>query len=135
MAPYPNDCRYYYAYSYDFENDKEVTNEELLAMHNLTADQFVEEAYNKGQEYFMNMANSVGMTDPEEIEFYLADAREDTTADLPMYLDENGVLNEDATIENLKKLDVFDDFDEIDEDDQEIFVVEEDTEEITETEE
>lgn len=93
VAPYPNDCRYYYAYSYDFENDKEVTNEELLAMNNLTADQFVEEACNKGQEYFMNMANSVGMTDSEEIEFYLADAREDTTADLPMYLDENGVLN------------------------------------------
>lgn len=92
-APYPNDCKYYYAYTYDFENDKEVTNTELLAMNNMTADGFVEEACKMEEEHFMTMANSVGITEPEEIEFYLEPAREDTTADLPMYLDENGVLN------------------------------------------
>lgn len=92
-APYPNDCKYYYAYTYDFENDKEVTNTELLAMNNMTADGFVEEACRMEEGHFMSMANSVGITEPEEIEFYLEPAREDTTADLPMYLDENGVLN------------------------------------------
>ena len=92
-APYPNDCKYYYAYTYDFENDKEVTNKELLAMNNMTADAFVEEACRMEEEHFMSMANSVGITESEEIEFYLEPAREDTTADLPMYLDENGVLN------------------------------------------
>ena len=93
MAPYPNDCRYYYAYTYDFENDKEVTNTELLAMNNMTADTFVEEACRMEEEHFMNMANNMGMTESEEIEFYLEPAREDTTAELPMYLDEKGVLN------------------------------------------
>ena len=93
VAPYPNDCRYYYAYTYDFENDKEVTNTELLAMNNMTADGFVEEACKREEEHFMNMASNMGMTESEEIEFYLEPAREDTTVDLPMYLDENGVLN------------------------------------------
>ncbi len=92
-APYPNDCKYYYAYTYDFENDKEVTNAELLAMNNMTADGFVEEACKREEEHFMNMASNMGMTESEEIEFYLEPAREDTTVDLPMYLDENGVLN------------------------------------------
>ncbi len=93
VAPYPNDCRYYYAYTYDFENDKEVTNTELLAMNNMTADAFVEEACRMEEEHFMSMASNMGMTESEEIEFYLEPAREDTTVDLPMYLDENGVLN------------------------------------------
>lgn len=93
VAPYPNDCKYYYAYTYDFENDKEVTNAELLAMNNMTADGFVEEACRREEEHFMTMASNMGMTESEEIEFYLEPAREDTTADLPMYLDEKGVLN------------------------------------------
>ena len=93
VAPYPNDCKYYYAYTYDFENDKEVTNAELLAMNNMTADTFVEEACRMEEEHFMSMASNMGMTESEEIEFYLEPARENTTADLPMYLDENGVLN------------------------------------------
>ncbi len=91
-APYPNDYNVYFAYTYDFENDKELTNAELLAMNNMTEEDFVEKACKKGEEDFMPVADSMGMSD-EDKKLFLDSAREKTTADLPMYLDENGVLN------------------------------------------
>ena len=91
-APYPNDCKVYYAYTYDFGNDKELTNEELLAMKSMTEEQFVEEACKMGEDYFLPMADSMGMSD-EDKERFIETAREQTTVDIPMYLDENGVLN------------------------------------------
>lgn len=92
-VPSQNDYIDYYAYTYDFENDKELTNAELLAMNNMTEEEFVEEACKMGEDYFMEQANAVGMTDPDMISIYMEAATEDTTADLPMYFDENGVLN------------------------------------------
>ncbi len=91
-APYPNDCKMYYAYTYDFGSDKELTNEELLAMKSMTGEQFVEEACKMGEDYFLPMADSMGMSE-EDKEYFLETAREQTTVDIPMYLDENGVLN------------------------------------------
>lgn len=91
-APYPNDYNIYYAYTYDFENDKELTNSDLLAMNNMTEDDFVEKACKMGEEDFMSVADSMGMSD-EDKKLFLDPAREKTTADLPMYLDANGVLN------------------------------------------
>ena len=91
-APYPNDCNMYFAYTYDFGNDKELTNAELLAMNNMTEDDFVEKACKMGEEDFMSVADSMGMSD-EDKELFLETAREQTTVDIPMYLDANGVLN------------------------------------------
>lgn len=92
-APYPNDCNTYFAYTYDFGNDKELTNSDLLAMNSMSEVDFVEKAVKMGEDSFMEQANAIGMTDPGMIEFHLSEAREQITVDIPMYLDENGVLN------------------------------------------
>lgn len=91
-APYPNDCNMYFAYTYDFGNDKELTNVELLAMKNMTEEDFIEKACKKGEEHFLPAADSMGMP-AEDKELFLETAREQTTVDIPMYLDANGVLN------------------------------------------
>lgn len=92
-VPYPNDYRLYYAYTYDFAQDKELTNADLLAMNNMTEEEFVEKACQMGEDYFMNQASGMGMTEQEDIDLYMEDAKKATTADLPMFYDENGVLN------------------------------------------
>ncbi|MBE5945181.1 MAG: DUF4163 domain-containing protein [Lachnospiraceae bacterium] len=92
-VPYDNDYKIYYAYTYDFDNDIELTNADLLAMNGMTEDGFVEEAVSLEEEEFMPMANQMGIDREEDINMYLEGAREATTAELPMYYDENGVLN------------------------------------------
>jgi len=91
-VPYPNDCSFYYAYTYDFGNDKELTNSDLIAMSNMTEDEFIEKACKMGEDYFLPIAANIGMSD-DETESFLEEARSQTTVDAPMYLDENGVLN------------------------------------------
>ena len=92
-VPYDNDYKNYYAYTYDFVNDIELTNADLLAMNGMTEEEFVEEAIRLEEDEFMPMANQMGIDNEEDIDMYLEDAREATTAELPMYYDENGVLN------------------------------------------
>lgn len=91
-VPYPNDCSFYYAYTYDFGNDKELTNSDLIAMSNMTEDEFIEKACKMGEDYFLPIAANIGMSD-DETESFLEEARSQTTVNAPMYLDENGVLN------------------------------------------
>ncbi len=91
-VPYPNDCSIYYAYTYDFGNDKELTNSDLIAMSNMTEDEFIEKACKMGEDYFLPIAANIGMSD-DETESFLEEARSQTTVNAPMYLDENGVLN------------------------------------------
>lgn len=92
-VPYDNDYKNYYAYTYDFKNDSELSNADLLAMNGMTEEEFVEEACRIEEEEFMGVAGSMGIDNQEDIDFYLEDAKNATTADLPMYYDENGVLN------------------------------------------
>lgn len=92
-VPYPNDCKDYYAYTYDFKNNKELSNADLLAMNEMTEDAFVKQAVALEEEYFTELVNEVGITDQEMISYQLNEAKEATSANLPMYYDENGVLN------------------------------------------
>lgn len=92
-VPYPGDTKLYFAYTYDFDNNKEITNAELLAMNNMSEQEFVEKACKMGEEYFIDQASIMGITDEEELNRYMEGAKEKTTINLPMYYDENGVLN------------------------------------------
>lgn len=92
--PYDNDVRYYYTYSYDFENDKEVTNAELLALHGMTEEGFVEAACKMEEEYWTKMCESVpeNSEDREWFQEAIEETKARTTTDLPMYLDADGTL-------------------------------------------
>lgn len=96
VAPWTNDCCSYYAYSYDFANEKEVTNAELLASRGLTEEGFVEQACAMEMEDFreaVSLTYGDSLDNPEEfVEKYSESAREATTAELPMYLEEAGTL-------------------------------------------
>lgn len=91
-APYPNDYNLYFAYTFDFGNDKELTNIELLAMNDMSEEDFVDKACKMGEDNFIETANNMNMTD-DDINDFLGRAKNATTLNLPMYLDENGVLN------------------------------------------
>ncbi len=91
-VPYPNDIMGYYTYSYDFVNDKEVTNIELLAMKGMTEESFVETACEMGREYFEELFEGTDVDVMEEYKNCIEDAKDATSADLPMYLDEEGTL-------------------------------------------
>ena len=93
-VPYPNDCMDYLAYTYDFQNDKELTNTELLAMNRMTEDEFVTEVCRLQEEDFMELAKTSPhlMSDQEMINGYIANVNAYATVDLPMYFDDNGTL-------------------------------------------
>ena len=92
MVPYDNDIRAYYTYSYDFVNDKEMTNIELLAMKGMTEESFVETACKMGLEYIEKLFEGTDVDVMEEYKNCIEDAKDATTVDLPMYLDEEGAL-------------------------------------------
>ena len=93
-VPYPNDCMEYFAYTYDFQNNKEVTNAELLAMKGMTEEAFVEEVCRLQKEDFTELAQNWPnpMTDQEMINGYIANVNAYATVDLPMYFDSDGTL-------------------------------------------
>lgn len=92
-APYPNDIFLRFAYSYDFANEKEVTNTELLAMRNLTEEDFITESLRREKEYFQRQVDSIYPgTAEEEINAWMQSAINDTTVDLPMYMGADGIL-------------------------------------------
>lgn len=92
--PYPNDIMHYYTYSYDFDNHKEVTNTELLAMKGWTEEAFLEEAYKREKEYFQGFINGVyaEMTEAE-LNAFIQPALDATSVGLSMYIDSDSVLN------------------------------------------
>ncbi len=92
--PYPNDCRAYYTYIYDFASGKEVTNVELLALRGMTEESFVEAACKMEEEYWNEMLGNVpeNSDDREWYQNSLEDTKAMTTPDLSMYLDEDGTL-------------------------------------------
>ncbi len=92
-APYPNDWVEYYAYSYDFAQDKEVSNSELLAMYGWTEEAFIEEACRREKEHFERQIKDIysDMTE-EDINIFLLVASHQTTVDLPMYIGTDGKL-------------------------------------------
>ncbi len=88
--PYPNDGRGYYAYTYDFANGKEVTNLELLAMHQMTGESFVETAHEMEEAYWdKSWEFNPELKSIAELE----ESKALTTPELPMYLDADGTLN------------------------------------------
>lgn len=92
-VPYPNDIFLQVAYSYDFANEKEVTNTELLAMRNLTEEDFITESLRREKEYFQRQVDSIYPdTAEEEINAWMQSAINDTTVDLPMYMGADGIL-------------------------------------------
>lgn len=92
-VPYPNDVFLRFAYSYDFANEKEVTNTELLAMRNLTEEDFITESLRREKEYFQRQVDSIYPgTAEEEINAWMQSAINDTTVDLPMYMGADGIL-------------------------------------------
>ena len=92
-VPYPNDCMDYYAYTYDFGQDKEISNAELLTMFEWTEEAFVEEACRREKEHFQRQIENMypDMTD-EDINYYIHSAVTETTVDLPMYIGADGML-------------------------------------------
>lgn len=92
-VPYPNDIFLRLAYSYDFANEKEVTNTELLAMRNLTEEDFITESLRREKEYFQRQVDSIypGMAE-EEMNALMQSAINNTTGDLPMYMGADGIL-------------------------------------------
>lgn len=92
--PYPNDCMDYLTYTYDFQNDKELTNTELLAMNMMTEDEFVTEVCRLQEEDFIELAKSSPnqMSDQEMINGYIANVNAYATMELPMYFDGKGTL-------------------------------------------
>lgn len=92
--PYDNDVRDYYTYSYDFKNENEVTNAELLALRGMTEESFVETACKMEEEYWNGMLSSIpeNSEDRDWFEETLNETKAITTPDLPMYLDEDGTL-------------------------------------------
>ena len=92
-VPYPNDVFLRFAYSYDFANEKEVTNTELLTMRNLTEEDFITESLRREKEYFKRQVDSIYPgTAEEEVNAWMQSAINDTTADLPMYMGADGIL-------------------------------------------
>lgn len=92
-VPYPNDVFLRFAYSYDFANEKEVTNTELLAMRNLTEEDFITESLRREKEYFQRQVDSIYPgTAEEEMNAWMQSAVNDTTVDLPMYIGADGIL-------------------------------------------
>lgn len=92
-VPYPNDIFLRFAYSYDFANEKEVTNTELLAMRNLTEEDFITESLRREKEYFQRQVDSIYPgTAEEEVNAWMQSAINDTTVDLPMYMGADGIL-------------------------------------------
>lgn len=92
-VPYPNDVFLRFAYSYDFANEKEVTNTELLAMRNLTEEDFITESLRREKEYFQRQVDSIYPgTAEEEVNAWMQSAINDTTVDLPMYMGADGIL-------------------------------------------
>ena len=93
-VPYPNDIMDYMTYTYDFKNNKEMTNVDLLAMRGVTDEEFVAEVCRLQEEDFIEMAahGPNPITDQEIINEYVAVANEYASVDLPMYIDETGRL-------------------------------------------
>lgn len=93
-VPYPNDCMDYLTYTYDFKDNKEITNADLLAMSGLTEEGFVEEVCRLQEEDFIELAENWPnpMTDQEMIKEYIAIVNEYASVDLPMYIDDKGRL-------------------------------------------
>lgn len=91
-VPYPNDCMAYYAYHFDFANNKEVTNIELLTMKGMTEESFVQTACDMGMEYFEGLFEGTGVDWMEEYKGCIEEAKAATTVNLPMYLDTDGTL-------------------------------------------
>lgn len=88
--PYPNDVRFYYAYTYDFANGKEVTNLELLAMRQMTGESFVETAHEMEEAYWdKSWEFNPELKSIAELE----ESKALTTPELPMYLNADGTLN------------------------------------------
>ncbi len=93
-APYPNDIFLRFTYSYDFENEKEVTNTELLAMKGMTEEDFIAEALRREKEYFQRQISSIYPDMAEdEMNALMQSAFNDTTGDLPMYIGTDGTIN------------------------------------------
>lgn len=93
-VPYPNDCMDYLTYTYDFKDNKEITNADLLAMSGLTEEGFVAEVCRLQEEDFIELVENWPnpMTDQEMIKEYIAIVNEYASVDLPMYIDETGKL-------------------------------------------
>ncbi len=92
-VPYPNDCVEYYAYTYDFAQDKEITNAELLAMFEWSEEAFIEEACRREKEHFQRQIKDMypDMTE-EDINYYIHSAVTETSVELPMYIGTDGML-------------------------------------------
>ncbi len=88
--PDHNDIWYYYAYTYDFANGKEVTNLELLALRGMTEESFVEAACKMEEEYWEECIEDLAEEYKSKSE--LKETYAMTTSDLPMYLDTDGNL-------------------------------------------
>lgn len=93
-VPYPNDCMDYMTYTYDFKNNKAMTNADLLAMSGMTEEGFVAEVCRLQKEDFIEMAANWPnpMTDQEMINEYVAVVNAYASVELPMYIDETGRL-------------------------------------------
>lgn len=92
-VPYPNDCMEYFAYTYDFFKDKELTNEELLEMNNMTEEEFVAAVCCLQKEDFLKITQSLSnCMSEQETDEYIACVNEYATMKLPMYLDGSGDL-------------------------------------------
>lgn len=93
-VPYPNDCMDYLTYTYDFKDNKEITNADLLAMSGLTEEGFVAEVCRLQEEDFIELAENWPnpMTDQEMMNEYIAIVNEYASVDLPMYIDNKGRL-------------------------------------------
>ena len=91
---YGTDFIDYMAYTYDFEQHKEVTNTELIAMKGMTEESFVTEVCRLQKEAFTELAKNWPnpMTDPEMINRYISNVNEHADVNLPMYLDKEGNL-------------------------------------------
>jgi len=87
------DIVWYEAYSYDFANDKEVTNVEMLAMNGWTEDTFLEEAYRREAESVREAFKDYPEVTETELNQYIQPARDITDVDIPMYVGEDGSLN------------------------------------------
>lgn len=93
-VPYPNDCMDYLTYTYDFKDNKEITNTDLLTMSGLTEEGFVAEVCRLQEEDFIELAENWPnpMTDQEMIKEYIEIVNGYASVDLPMYIDEMGKL-------------------------------------------
>ncbi len=92
-VPYPNDVFLRFAYSYDFESEKEFTNTDILATRGITEEIFITEALRREKEYFHRQVDSIypGMAE-EEMNALMQSAINDTTGDLPMYIGADGII-------------------------------------------